>query len=83
MSEVARYFGYSKGAISKWCKKAPSGGTYLIPTESSRPHHHPEELSNNKIEMIIEYKKRYNRCAEVIHRHLLNDGVKVSLSKLC
>ena len=37
VSEVARYFGYSKSAVSKWCKKVPKGGAYAIPTKSSRP----------------------------------------------
>ena len=80
VSEAARYFGYSKSAISKWCKKVPSGGASEIPTESSRPHHHPNEISEDQLDKIIRYKKKYERCGEVIHRHLLNDGIKVSLS---
>lgn len=82
VTEVSRYFGYSKGAVSKWCKKVPAGGAYLIPTRSSRPHHHPKELSEEIVEKIIEYKKKYNRCSEVIHQHLLNDGIKVSLNSV-
>jgi len=78
VAEVVRYFGYSKGTISKWCKKMPSGGSWIIPTLSSRPHHHPRELSNDLVKKIIEYKNRHNRCSEVIHRHLLNDGIRVS-----
>ena len=53
MSEVARYFGYTKGAVSKWCAKAPLGGTYEIQTESSKPHHHPNELSDETVDAII------------------------------
>lgn len=82
VTETARYFGYSKGTISKWCKKMPEGGAWIIPTISSRPHHHPKELSDDKMNTIINYKKKYNRCGEVIHRHLLNDGIKVSLSSV-
>lgn len=82
VSEVARYFGYSKGAVSKWCAKAPLGGVREIPTRSSRPHHHPQELAEEKVDKIIEYKKKYERCGEVIHRHLSNDGIKVSLSSV-
>ncbi len=26
VTEVARYFGFTKGAISKWCKKMPPNG---------------------------------------------------------
>jgi transposase InsO family protein len=82
VSEVARYFGYHKSAVSKWCRKVPIGGAHLIPTESSRPHHHPRELSEDIVEKIIECKKKHNRCSEVIHQHLLLDGIKVSLNSV-
>lgn len=82
VSEVARYFGYTKSAVSKWCQKAPLGGVLEIPTVSSRPHHHPQELTEAKVAKIIEYKKKYARCGEVIHQHLLNDGIRVSLSSV-
>lgn len=82
VSEVARYFGYTKSAVSKWCKKMPKGRFRVIPTLSSRPHHHPRELPRDTIRKIIEYKKRYRRCSEVIHHHLLNDNIKVSLNSV-
>ena len=82
VSEVARYFGYSKGAVSKWCSKTPWFGAYEIPTKSSRPHHHPKELSEDVVEKIIACKKKYNRCSEVVHQHLKNDGIKVSLNSV-
>lgn len=82
VSEVARYLGYSKGAVSKWVKKSPSGGVHYIPTKSSRPHHHPRELPEDVVEKIIQCKKKYNRCSDVIHQHLINDGVKVSLNSV-
>lgn len=82
VSLVARYFGYSKGTISKWCKKMPEGGAYLIPTKSSRPLSHPNQLSDEKVIKIIKYRKKYKRCSEIVHRHLVNDGIKVSLSSV-
>lgn len=82
ISEVARYFGYSKGTVSKWCKKIPKGGSWIIPTLSSRPNHHPRELPDDLVKKIIEYKNRYKRCSEVIHRHLLSDNIKVSLNSV-
>jgi transposase InsO family protein len=82
VSETARYFGYSKSAISKWCQKVPHGGAYLIPTCSSRPHHHPKELSEDVVKKIIAYKRKYNRCSDVIHMHLKNDGIHVSLNSV-
>lgn len=82
VSEVARHFGYSKGAVSKWCQKVPPGGAWIIPTRSSRPKHHPRELSQDMTNTIIAYKLRYRRCAEVIHQHLLQDGYAVSLNSV-
>lgn len=82
VSEVARYFGYTKGAVSKWCKKAPLGGTWVIPTQSSRPHHHPRELKPEIVKAIIDTKLKYKRCCEVIHGHLKQRGINVSLNSV-
>lgn len=82
VSEVARYFGYTKGAISKWCRKMRENGSWTIPTLSSKPHHHPAELPKEKVDAIIACKKKYKRCSEVIHEHLKNEGVVVSLSSV-
>lgn len=80
VTEVARYFGYSKSAISKWCQKAPKDGCHIIPTKSSRPHSHPNQISEQKYDQIIAYKRKYKRCPEVIYQHLKNDGIQVGLS---
>lgn len=82
VSLEARYFGYSKSAVSKWCKKSPLGGVHYIPTKSSRPHHHPKELSKDIVEKIIACKQKYNRCSDVIQQHLKNDGINVSLNSV-
>lgn len=57
-------------------------GSWIIPTLPSRPHHHPDELTEELVDTIIAYKKRYRRCSEVIYNHLKNDGVVVSLSSV-
>lgn len=82
ISEVARYFGYTKSAVSKWNQRVPSGGAYQIPTLSSRPHHHPNELSKEIIDKIIACKNKYKRCSDVIHQYLANDGIKVCLNSV-
>lgn len=82
VSETARYFGYTKGAVSKWCKKAPKCRVTIIPTCSSRPHRHPNELPRETVKTILDYKRQYKRCSEVIHQHLKNDGITVSLSSV-
>jgi len=82
VSEVARYFGYSKGAVSKWCKKMRENGSWIIPTLSSRPHHHPKELPEEIVGKIIDCKLKHKRCSEVIHQYLKNDGIVVSLNSV-
>lgn len=80
--QVARYTGFSQGAIVQWCKKDPTGGWRRIETRSSRPHHHPRELPEGIVEAILAQRRSHNRCAEVVHQELLNQGVMVSISSV-
>jgi len=82
VSEVARYYGYTKSAVSKWCKKVPEGGAWEIPTQSSRPFHHPKELKTEIVQAIINARIKYNRCSEVVHGHLQEQGITVSLNSV-
>src|SRR6185437_342978 len=76
VTEVARYFGYSKSAVSKWCKKSPANGVWKIPTKSSRPHSHPKAVSREVINKIKNIRLALGgRCAEVIKKHLEDEGV--------
>lgn len=81
--KVARYTGYSQSAIVKWMKRAPSGRrARVIPTLSSRPRHHPNELTEGIVEAVIEYRKKYVRDAFFIHHLLRRDGIEISLSSV-
>lgn len=80
--KVARYTGYTHPAIIKWLKKAPRDGKKVIPTLSSRPHHHPKQLPDKTVNAILDYRRRYKRCAQVLHYLLLRDGYKMSLSSV-
>lgn len=83
MRKVARYVGCSHSAVIKWVQRAPGDRRMrTIPTLSSRPYHHPHELSAELVKTIIAYREKYRRCAEVIHWHLLKDGHVVSLSSV-
>ena len=82
MSQVARHFGYTKSAVSKWCKKSNKGRVLSIPTKSSRPRSHPRAVSKEIKDKIILYRKKINRCSDVIHQYLLKDGVHVSLNSV-
>jgi transposase InsO family protein len=80
--KVARHFGFSQSVIVKWFKKSFQYGYHSIPTQSSRPHHHPRELKENIIEKIIEIRLKNGRTSEVVHQELLNQGIKVSLNSV-
>lgn len=80
--QVARYIGVSPGTITKWVKKAQVIGFHPIPTLSSRPKHHPKELSRELIQKIVAQRLLSRRSAEVVHRELINEGVWVSLSSV-
>src|SRR3989344_4298199 len=81
--QVARYFGYNQSTVVRWVNRSfvnPRART--IPTRSSRPYHHPDKLSYEIIQTIIDYRIKYQRCAEVIHHLLDKDGYNVSLSSV-
>jgi transposase InsO family protein len=50
--------------------------------KSSRPNHHPKELKENIIKRIVEIRLETNRTSEVVHKHLLNENIKVSLNSV-
>jgi len=81
-AEVSRRFGVGDSTIAKWVKKAKVYGYHPIPTRSSRPRHHPHQLSEEKINRIVEVRLENNRCGEVVHQTLVEEGIKVSLSSV-
>lgn len=80
--KASRHFGIPPGTVSKWFKKAKTIGTHPIPTKSSRPKHHPKQLSEETVNKIIEIRLRTKRTSEVVHQELLNLGIKVSLNSV-
>lgn len=81
-SQVARMYGVHRATIGKWVKRFPrklNQYGYFITTLSSAPNHHPHEVSEKVVERIIELRKRYKRCAPVIHAHLISEGYKISV----
>jgi transposase InsO family protein len=80
--KVARHFGFSQSVIVKWVKKAKILGYGAIPTKSSKPHHHPKQLNEEVISKIVSLRLKTKRTSEVVHQHLLNEGIKVSLNSV-
>lgn len=80
---VARYYGFNPSTVSRQLKKVPELGCHEIPTKSSRPHNHPNQLSKEIIKRIIELRiSTKGRCSEVIHRMLINEGINISLNSV-
>lgn len=81
--KAARYVGVEPSTVLRWLRKADMFNSHaLIPTESSRPKHHPRELSGDIIDKIVEIRLKHNRCAEVVYQELLNQGIPISLSSV-
>lgn len=80
--KVARYFGFNQSVIVKWVRKSKIYGYNKIPTLSSRPKHHPKQLSNDLVWKIFHQRLKNKRCAEVVHQELKNEGIEVSLSSV-
>ena len=80
--QVARYTGFSQSAIVKWCAKDDTGGWVRIETGSSKPKHHPKQLSPEVVEAIVQERLAHNRCAEIVQAGLARKGLVVSLSSV-
>jgi len=82
LRRVGRHYGYSPSAIMNWMRRAPQDPRSVIPTRSSRPHHHPAELSCDLVEKIIALRHEYRRDAFFLHHLLRKEGWEVSLSSV-
>jgi len=84
--EVARHFGYAHNTVLKWLKRALEYGEYgrlVIPTLSSRPEHHPDEINPELISLILKLRTERDQCAEILHHRLETEyDVFVSLSSV-
>jgi len=80
--KVALHFGFNQSTIVRWVGRAPHDGRKVIPTESSRPFHHPHELPHELVRKILEYRYKYRRGAEVLQCLMKRDGLVVSLSSV-
>ena len=80
--QVARYTGFSQSVIVKWCAKSDKRGYGNIPTRSSRPTQHPNQLSEALVNTIVRKRLAHGRTSEVVHQELQNEGIIVSLSSV-
>ncbi len=53
---------------------------WVVPTLSSRPLHNPHAVTERVVDRIRYYRKRYGRCAVIVHAYCQREGTVVSLS---
>jgi len=80
--KASRYVGVHPSTIMRWIRKDHDYGTRPIPTFSSRPNSHPNQLDKGIVDKIVELRKQHHRCAEVIHKEMINLEYSVSLSSV-
>lgn len=80
--KVSRYTGYNQSSIVRWVEAARNSNLLVIPTRSSKPHHHPHELAQKTVSAILQYRAERNQCAEILHHRLMDDGYRVSMSSV-
>ena len=83
--EAARRFGFAHNTILNWLRRKPEYGQHgrlIIPTRSSKPLHHPDELSTEIINRVLELRSERQQCAEILHHRLKNEGILVSMSSV-
>lgn len=54
--------------------------SWLIPTRSSRPHSCAHATAAAVVERIRHYRRKYGRCATIVHGYCVREGTAVSLS---
>lgn len=82
---AARRLGFAHNTVLNWLKRMPEYGyrsNLVIPTRSSKPHHHPRELPREVVSRILELRRERSQCAEILHHRLQKEGVLVSLSSV-
>lgn len=80
--EVARHTGFNQSTIVRWVTEARLSNRRSIPTTSSRPHHHPKQLTVDVVGRIIAMRKERRQCAAILHHRLRQEGIHVSLSSV-
>ena len=81
--QVARHTGFNQSTIVRWVNYVKTHNVgHTIPTKNSKPHSHPKQLSLEMVQVILDYRIKHRRCAEVLHHLLKKDGYTVSLSSI-
>lgn len=82
-ARAAKHAGVHRATVGRWLIKARlvHGGRHLY-NESSRPKTSPQALPRRTVDQICILRRTLNRCAPVIHAHMLQLGIQVSVSSV-
>ena len=82
-AQAARHAGVHRSTVGRWLKKAEKlHGTSYIYNDSARPRYSPRALPGLTVNQICMLRRTLCRCAPVLHAHLAELGVVVSLSSV-
>lgn len=79
---VARMYGVNRTTVWRWLKRASKHSREFIPTLTSRPKSHPNQVPLETINRLVELRQSLGRCAPVLHAHLTNEGHNISLASV-
>jgi hypothetical protein len=57
--------------------------SWRIPARSGRPHSCKHAMSEAVVDRIRYYRRRYGRCAVIVHAYCIREGTQVSLATVC
>ena len=82
-AKAARHAGVHRSTVGRWLVKARRvHGMKLLYNTSSRPRTFPAALDRQTVNQICILRRTLNRCAPVLHAHLLQLGITVSVSSV-
>lgn len=82
-TKVARHIGVHRTTIWRWLKlPGAKDQRFKLNNRSCRPHHHPKQLKPWLVDRITSLRHELKRCAYIIWRVLVNEGVLVSLASV-
>lgn len=82
ITQAANKYGVHRTTIFRWLKKASYDHREFIETEKSAPKTHPNKISEEIVEKIVEIRKKTRRCAKIVHALVTQEGYSVSLSSV-
>lgn len=82
VTQAGHKYGVARSTVYRWIAKATPDHKTFIPTGSSRPHTHPQQLPPATVARVLALRHQLGRCAPVLHAHLRAEGHTISRSSV-